>query len=82
MQRTFSHRFSPPAPLVALRVRRPVGAESRWVESLVDSGADFCALPRWVVSDLHLRADRSTQSAGVVGRARTVALYREDLLLG
>ena len=79
MQHKFSHRFSPPAPLVALRVHRPGRAQARQVESLVDSGADFCALPRWVVSILQLRAEKSTQSAGVVGRARPVALYRVDL---
>jgi predicted aspartyl protease len=75
MKRRYSRAFTPPAPMVELRVRAPGGAERRKLEAKIDSGADLCIVPDDVVAELDLPPVRTVRAAGFDGAHREALLY-------
>lgn len=50
----YDHDFEPPAPVLPVRYRSPVGGEGVVLPSLVDTGADLCVLPAEIARELNL----------------------------
>lgn len=79
MKRGFSHAFTPPAPVVPVRLRSPSGQPSVTLDGKIDTGADLCGIPEQLVSDLDLPPVRSVRASGFAGAAHEVVVYRVDV---
>jgi len=60
-------------------VRSPGGTELRHIEGKIDTGADICALPDTVITDLDLAPVRSVRAAGFGGALQEALLFHVDL---
>lgn len=60
-------------------VRSPGGTETRHIEGKVDTGADICALPDSVITDLDLPPVRAVRAAGFGGVLQETLLFHVDL---
>ncbi len=79
MRRSFSRVFTPPAPVVPLRLRAPGHHAVLEIEAKVDTGADLCAVPVSLVAALDLPPVRAVQATGFSGAAHEAIVYRVDL---
>lgn len=79
MKRSYSRDFSPPAPMLLVVVRLPGGSSTRHIEGKVDTGADICALPDSVITDLDLPPVRTVRAAGFAGVLQEALLFHADL---
>jgi predicted aspartyl protease len=82
MKRHYSNAFEPPAPMVPITARAPLGQGSRQIEGKLDTGADICALPEHIVTDLDLPPERTVRAAGFSGVLSEMVVFRVDLELG
>ena len=76
MKRSYSHDFTPPAPMVGVMVAAPAGRDEVSLEGKLDSGADICALPESVIAALDLPPVREVRAAGFTGELQPTLLYR------
>ncbi len=51
MKSSLSRRHHPPAPIVSLEIGALHGGDTIFVEAKVDTGADMCTIPDWVVTE-------------------------------
>jgi len=82
MKRPYSTDFHHPAPMVSLTAMAPLSTQSRQIEGKLDTGADICALPEHIVTDLDLPPERTVRAAGFSGALAEMVVFRVDLDLG
>lgn len=74
--------FSPPAPVVSVKLRSPEsGATREEILLLIDSGADVTLLPKSAVDSLGIVTFATYELIGFDGTRSTAAAVRADLLL-
>jgi predicted aspartyl protease len=64
---------------VPVRVSAPFGLDAETVEGKLDTGADLCAVPERLVTELDLPPVRAVRAAGFQGTPEEVVVYRLDL---
>jgi hypothetical protein len=79
MKRSYSVAFDPPAPVLRVVARAPLGADSRRLEGKIDTGSDICALPEHVMEDLDPSPVRLVRAAGFSGTPIEMVVFRIDL---
>jgi predicted aspartyl protease len=79
MKRSYSIAFEPPAPVLRVVARAPLGAEVRRLEGKVDTGSDICALPEHVLEALDPPPVRIVRAAGFSGAPAEMVVFRVDL---
>jgi predicted aspartyl protease len=79
MKRSYSDAFNPPAPVLRVVARAPLGADARRLEGKVDTGSDICALPEYVIEALDPSPVRLVRAAGFSGAPIEMVVFRVDL---
>jgi len=79
MNRAYSIAFDPPAPVLRVVARAPLGADTRQLEAKLDTGSDVCALPESVIEDLDLSPVRIVRARGFFGPPTEMVVFRVDL---
>lgn len=82
MRRRYGRDYEPPAPFVRITVRAPGDERTLTVDAKVDTGADLCTLPQFVVTELDLPGMRVVRVLGFEGEPARVNTHLADLALG
>lgn len=82
MKRSYDRKFQPPAAVVPVRIRRAGGTDALTLDGKLDTGADICGLPEWVISTLDLPPLRMVRATGFSGIREQTPIYRMDLEIG
>ena len=75
----YSRQYTPPGPVLPVRVGRPGATPEVFVSALVDTGADISVLPQGLPAQLHLPAVGRLTVAGVGGPPRSLPLYAVEV---
>lgn len=79
MKVAYDSSFSPPAAVVDVTVRAHDGTRGIELCGKLDTGADVCAIPSHLVSELALFPERTVRAAAFFGNFEEVLVYRVDL---
>lgn len=71
----YATRYTPPAPILPVRVGRPGSTPTVLLAALMDTGADLSVLPLELPARLRLPVIGRLAVAGVDGFARSLPLY-------
>lgn len=77
----YDRRYSPPAPVLPLRVGRPGTTPEVFLSGLVDTGADISVLPQGLPTRLGLPAVDRVNVAGVDGLSHPLPVYAAEVAL-
>ena len=75
MERGYSYRFNPPAPMLLLSATAPLSMENARVDALIDSGSDMTVLPVEMVHRLGIPRVGFVLMSGVDQETREVPVY-------
>ena len=79
MRRAYSHAFEPLAPVVPVSVTAPDPGRPKLLDGKLDTGADICAVPDFVIAELALPPVGTVRAAGYAGELREMAVYRVNV---
>jgi len=75
----YGKRFTPPAPVLPVRVGQPGTTPTVLLSALVDTGADLSVLPQGLPARLRLPAVGRVPVAGVDGPPRSLPVYAAEV---
>jgi predicted aspartyl protease len=78
----YSTEYTPPAPVLAIRVSAPSGGTGVALLALVDTGADVSVLPRTVAESLALPHLSNLRLQGVTGVPESVRVHAARVEVG
>src|SRR5262245_66292861 len=79
MKRAYSKDFVPPAPVVPVLVSTLGPGRGRQIDAKLDTGADICAIPDFLIAELAIPPVGTVRAAGYAGELREVAVYRLNI---
>lgn len=74
----YDRRFDPPAPVLSLQLRLPLGEDWLQLAGVVDTGADITVFPEDIAAR-HLPVAGQIGVRGVTGVVQRAVLYRAEL---
>ncbi len=75
----YERRYTPPAPVLPVRVGRPGAVPTVLVAAMVDTGADLSVLPRGLPAHLGLPTVGRLTVAGIDGLPRSLPVYAAEV---
>ena len=78
---SYERRYTPPAPVLPMRVGRPGAVPTVFLSALVDTGADISVFPQGLPARLNLPAVDRVVVAGVDGLPRPLPVYAAEVAL-
>ncbi len=77
----YENRYTPPAPVLPVRIGRPGGLPEVFLSALVDTGADISVLPQGLPGRLGLPAVDRVTISGVDGLPHPLPVYAAEVAI-